>query len=372
MAADGRSIARSDDLQGTSWIGDPVFEGARRSGQPVLDIRVSPLIHRPVLSIGVPILGADGNFAGMVSASLESSNVASFLSRSDLRDDMQTYLVDATGRAIAHPDPALVASLADLSGNPAVVALLRNPAASGSVRIEDPTGDVLASFARVPDLGWGVVVVRSSAAALAPTRANLDLVFGGLILVIGAAAGFGVVAAGWLSKSLVTLGTAVDGLAAGDDSAPLPTGGFSEVAGLAAAFGTMRARVVHHTADLQAANRELEALYRVGQIITAQLELDVVLNTIARSTAELLGTDAGAILLVEQTTQTLSVKGAYGISERAVRDTRDRVGESIAGRVVQTGRPIIANDLPNNPLFFNPSDSFNAHCINQKFESIYI
>jgi light-regulated signal transduction histidine kinase (bacteriophytochrome) len=31
------------------------------------------------------------------------------------------------------------------------------------------------------------------------------------------------------------------------------------------------------------------------------------------------------------------------------------VGESIAGRVAQTGQPIIANDLPNDPRFHNPA-----------------
>jgi len=108
-------------------------------------------------------------------------------------------------------------------------------------------------------------------------------------------------------------------------------------------------RVEQRTLELQKANAQLEALYRVGQTITAPLQPEVVLNTIARCTAELLGTETAVILLVDEATQTLSVKGAYGIGERAVKDTRDQIGESIAGRVVQSGQPIIANDLPNNP-----------------------
>jgi signal transduction histidine kinase len=313
VAADGEPIARSDDRQGTSWIGDPVFEEARRTNQPSLDIRISPVIHRPVFSFGVPVADADGHFGGMVSASLQSSRVADLLSRLEMGVGTRTFLVDATGRVIAHPDADLVASFADLSGDPSVRALLSDPGVSGSLRVMGPT-DQLASYAHVPDLAWGVIVEQPTAIALAPTRAKLDLLFAGLLVVIGAAAGFGVLAAGWFSRPLVTLAD-----------------------------------------ELRAANLELEALYRVGSTITAALELDVVLNTIAHSTAELLGTDSGAILLVDEATQTLSVKGAYGIGERAVKGTRDRVGESIAGRVVQTGQPIIANDLPNNALFFNPA-----------------
>ena len=152
-----------------------------------------------------------------------------------------------------------MASLADLSSTPSVVALMSDPSASGSRRVAGPGGEILASFAHVPDLGWGVVVERSSAVTLAPTRARLDLLFGGLVLVIAAAVWFGVVAAGWLSRPLTKLGAAVDGLAAGDDTAPLPAGGLTEVAGLAVAFGAMRARVVRHTAELLFANTELEA-----------------------------------------------------------------------------------------------------------------
>ena len=114
-------------------------------------------------------------------------------------------------------------------------------------------------------------------------------------------------------------------------------------------------RIKQRTAELMKANEQLAALYKVGQTITAPLQLEVVLDVIARSTAELLGTDTGVILLLDETSQTLNISGAYGLSKTVVQGTQDRVGESIAGRVVQTGEPIVANDLPNDPRFRNPS-----------------
>ena len=355
VAADGQPIARADSLTGISWSGDAVFEGARRTKQPALDVRISPIIHHPIFTIGVPILDVDGRFAGMVSSSLESSRIAAFLTRIDLGIDAQTYLVDPAGRVIAHPDLGLVADFADLSATPTVNAFLNDPAPSGSLQVPMRGSVVLASYARVPGLGLGVIVERPAALAMATTYAKLNVLFVGLLVAIGAAAGFGAFAAEWLSRPLATLGAVVDGLAAGDDGSPLPTATLTEVTTLTDAFSAMRERVIGRTAELLASNRELEALYRVGQTITAPLQLDTVLNTIARCTAELLGTDAGAILIVDRATQTLSVQGAYGISDRAVRDTRDRVGESIAGRVVETGQPMVANDVPNNPLFVNPA-----------------
>ncbi len=130
----------------------------------------------------------------------------------------------------------------------------------------------------------------------------------------------------------------------------------AEVA-LQEAHDELEMRVDQRTAELQKANEQLATLYKIGQTITAPLHLNIVLNVIARSTADLLGTDTGVILLVDEATQTLSIKGAYGLSKQVVLGTRDRIGESIAGRVAQTGEPIIANDLPNDPRFYNPASS---------------
>ncbi|MEJ5311919.1 MAG: PAS domain S-box protein [Anaerolineae bacterium] len=121
------------------------------------------------------------------------------------------------------------------------------------------------------------------------------------------------------------------------------------------AHDEMEERVNQRTAELRKANEQLTALYRVGQVITAPLQLRVVLDAITRSTAELLGADTGVILLLDEAGETLTIQGAFGLSQTVVKGTHDRVGESIAGRVVQTGEPIIANDLPNDPRFYNPS-----------------
>jgi PAS domain S-box-containing protein len=106
---------------------------------------------------------------------------------------------------------------------------------------------------------------------------------------------------------------------------------------------------------LQAANKRLAVIHKMGQMITTHLELEMVLDILARNTAKLLGSDTSAILLVDEVTQTLSIKGAYGLSEYVVKNTRDRLGESIAGRVALAGKPLVINDLPNDPTFYNPA-----------------
>jgi PAS domain S-box-containing protein len=117
----------------------------------------------------------------------------------------------------------------------------------------------------------------------------------------------------------------------------------------------LEARVEERTRELQRANDQLAGLYRNAQAMTAPLQLAVVLDVIARSTVELIGSDSAAILLVDESSQTLGIAEAAGLGDDVVRGTHDRVGESLAGRVVQTGQPIIANDLPHDERFFNPA-----------------
>ena len=114
-------------------------------------------------------------------------------------------------------------------------------------------------------------------------------------------------------------------------------------------------RVQQHALALQKANERLKTMYEIGQLITSQLHLNTVLNTLAQSTAQLLGTDTGAILLLDEESQTLKIKGAYGLSEHVVRHTCDPLGESIAGRVAASGEAIIINDLSSDPRFENPA-----------------
>jgi signal transduction histidine kinase len=116
--------------------------------------------------------------------------------------------------------------------------------------------------------------------------------------------------------------------------------------------------IVQRTAtgkELQKTNQRLETMYETSQIIASQLQLDTVLNSITYGAARLLDADTGVILLLDGATRTLTIKAAYGLSDHTVKHTRDKLGESIAGRVALTGKPLVANDLPNDSRFYNPA-----------------
>jgi signal transduction histidine kinase/DNA-binding response OmpR family regulator len=111
----------------------------------------------------------------------------------------------------------------------------------------------------------------------------------------------------------------------------------------------LKAEIDNH----QRTNAQLATINQIGHLITAQLDLNTVLNSITKSAAQLLHTDTGVILLLDETTHLLTVHGSHGLSDHLVHVTQDRLGENIAGRVAQTGEPMRVNDLRQLPGFTN-------------------
>lgn len=104
-------------------------------------------------------------------------------------------------------------------------------------------------------------------------------------------------------------------------------------------------RMVTQLTELQMATAKMQS----------ELGLSALLNLIAEQAAKLLGADSAGILLLDDNKQYLRFHGTFGLGSKARLGTNDRVGASIAGRVVAQGVPIVANDIPNDPRFYNPA-----------------
>lgn len=253
--ASGRGIARSDDIPPIADVSRlEVFQKVRRTLTPDIEVQISSTLRVPIFAIGAPILGEDGRFSGQIGTSLRSNGVANLINQVNEHRKSQVpgrsvYLVDGAGHAIAHPDENLVASFADLSSSPQVAQLLASPADQGIVSAGGPAGDLLAAYARVPDLGWAVVVQQPVSDALASARAGRDAAFGWLVLAVLLAVVAGTITARWLSGPLAALARAAGFLASGDSSARLPAGGSSEIQNVVAAFADMRDKLAARTEE---------------------------------------------------------------------------------------------------------------------------
>lgn len=275
----GTPVAQGTNPLLASAGGQPVFEEVRQRNAPVLNRHVSPALGRPVVVIGVPIQNDAGQFAGAVVGLLESNRLVSFLARASSSHGTYAYLIDGRGRVIAHPDESLVLSQADLSGKRPVADLLAAEGRPGSLIYGSETGEYLVGYSRVPGMDWAVVVERLRDDLLDSERAGSDIAFGLMLLFIAVAVGAGRMAASRLTAPMNALAAAVDRLASGDTTAPVPSSEISEVKHLAQRFGEMRDRLAARTRELEQARTELQGLVKEVRALNAELEQRVAQRT---------------------------------------------------------------------------------------------
>ncbi len=89
---------------------------------------------------------------------------------------------------------------------------------------------------------------------------------------------------------------------------------------------------------------ELSALFEVAGEVNLQLELDPLLEVIARRVLTCLEADRSSIFLLEESTNELLCRGVSGPDAAAVREARIPVGEGIAGWVAENNEPLVLND----------------------------
>jgi signal transduction histidine kinase len=266
----GQVVARSDGRPSPRGP-SPIFARVRQSDGPVLEATVARVLRRPTLEIAVPIRGPDGGLAGAVGAAMETSAMFSKLARSAGRLGDTMVLVDGRGRALASWDNRL-APFADLSALPPVAAMLRGPGGSGALVYTGPDGDQLAGYARLPRLGWGVVVQRPAAGAFAAARSGRELSFlvhVAMMLVAGIA---GTLAAAGLARPLEALAREAGNLGEGAAPGTLPRSSVPEIARLSEAFERMQSRLAARTAEREAAEKGLRRQARDLARSNAQLE----------------------------------------------------------------------------------------------------
>ncbi|MEW6188804.1 MAG: HD domain-containing phosphohydrolase, partial [Actinomycetota bacterium] len=92
---------------------------------------------------------------------------------------------------------------------------------------------------------------------------------------------------------------------------------------------------------------ELSALNKLAFSLGAELDLKDILNQAIDQALLVTGADSGSIMLLDEETQTLTIKAARGIELEFQRKTRLKVGQGIAGWVAKASEPLIITDSEN-------------------------
>jgi len=93
----------------------------------------------------------------------------------------------------------------------------------------------------------------------------------------------------------------------------------------------------------------LDALSHVSSAVSGLWDLNTILNAVLDAVLRIFDGSIGGILLLDEQSQELYYKAYRGLSAQYVREMRLAIGEGIAGKVAQTGEPILLEDISKAP-----------------------
>ena len=96
---------------------------------------------------------------------------------------------------------------------------------------------------------------------------------------------------------------------------------------------------------------ELEALSQIGKELNASYDLPRLLYKIVSLTASLMKVEDVILRLTDEHEGVLRIKSYYGITDEVAHTVTQKIGEGVAGKVAEEGKPIISNDVVKDTLF---------------------
>jgi DNA-binding PucR family transcriptional regulator len=102
------------------------------------------------------------------------------------------------------------------------------------------------------------------------------------------------------------------------------------------------------TAARRAGERGAPLAEALTQLASSYSDPEIVLQTIVRSTARLLGMDAAYVMLVDETGHTMRVRTAHGITSRDFYDSQVAVDELFPAKAIRHRRVVCVRDLASH------------------------
>jgi sigma-B regulation protein RsbU (phosphoserine phosphatase) len=113
--------------------------------------------------------------------------------------------------------------------------------------------------------------------------------------------------------------------------------------------------------------RNLQKVLSLNSILNSTLELNQLLTVIMKTSAEVMRAEVASLLLIDEATTDLVFRVALGGKGSELEEKfRVKMGEGIAGTVAKTGKPLVVNDVQNDPRFakrFDASTGFITRAI---------
>ncbi|HEY7220004.1 MAG TPA: response regulator [Candidatus Binatia bacterium] len=250
------AISIGNSAQDREWYQRVMATGKAYLGLPTM----TRSTVRPVVPYVVPLHNSKAETKGLLLCGISLAALNDAFARFQTGPSARASLTDRRGGGIilAHVDHQRI--LKSVTGrNKGVDRMLKGE--RGAIETTDSAGEMnLAVYAPVPDLPWGIMILQPSKAAFAPISktARQNALFIALFL-LGSAVVSGLLAQR-VTRPLVQLRNAAGRLAAGE-SIRLNFTRRDELGDLGRAFDQMATSLAERSAQLRAANEDLQTQY---------------------------------------------------------------------------------------------------------------
>lgn len=102
---------------------------------------------------------------------------------------------------------------------------------------------------------------------------------------------------------------------------------------------------------------EISLLYEINEALNENTDMKKALYKVLDILSESLNLMRGTVTLLDPMTKEIRIEVAHGISDRAVRRAKYKLGEGITGKVIQTGEPAVVPIINEEPLFLDRTAS---------------
>jgi GAF domain-containing protein/HAMP domain-containing protein len=342
---------------GQDWSNRTYFRQMVRSQKVIFsDIVTDGPQGTAVIVVAVPITGNQGEFLGTLAGMfrLGATTVSAFygtIVKLRIGESGNTYLVDSNGRVIYHSDADYVGQ--NFSTQMAVQQVLNRKV--GAIRTSDFDGrDIVAGFAPVPGMPWGLVTEESWTTLTSGSQGYGRFLL--LLLVLGVLVPALVVAIGVrrITSPITELIGAAQAVAGGNFGQSISTTTGDEIEDLAEQFNRMSAQLQVSYAHLERMvaerTKELATLSAIAAVVSGSLDLEEILSDALDKSLQVMEVEAGAIYLLDSEAGVLTVAAQRGFSREFVAEIdRLKVGEGLSGRVAQSGQPLVVKDVSADP-----------------------
>ncbi|GEM_PF-1217809 len=104
--------------------------------------------------------------------------------------------------------------------------------------------------------------------------------------------------------------------------------------------------------------QKLEDVLNIDQSISSILDLNQLVDFVIQKATEMLGAQRCSLMLLDKETQELLIKGAKGLDEKIILETRIKVGDSIAGLVARDFKPLLVRDIETDDIIARKNRPF--------------